>query len=438
MLSYLAVKMADAAKTRHRSVRSTSSHVPGKLSGPSESDRHSVSAVSTEAYLPVSTVNFLGQNSPGTTRAAHREIPHTFSSLREHMQAMESEAHVHAGKRGLALDATQSTERPASASPARSQRPGAPPPPSSAPRLSAYTCNTSETWSYPQPFLAGQTEPLRHPRSQVSAGFSSGQAPQFQPRSFPNAWPYYPHDPRQYGYGHSDFSGMLPINFPRFGASPWENYPPLAGEHAPRLPARSSVDRYDRYDRSAASSAGAFRRDSRIRSRSRTQSGASQRSQARSPRERSRSPPPDRRRSRSFSPSEFSVSSHFSTDDDSLSVSQRADLSFTEVGKLLHFPPPSPVEAPRPSYRRDIGSPQSVQPTFPIDRLCTDIMDEALQQVQDKQMTPPLRRTVSRLFNTNQSDSSKYFSTPSLSLRLKISSGVTTLILALLADNFWM
>jgi hypothetical protein len=65
-------------------------------------------------------------------------------------------------------------------------------------------------------------------------------------------------------------------------------------------------------------------------------------------------------------------------------------------------------------------------------------MDEALQQVQDKQMTPPLRRTVSRLFNTNQSDSSKYFSTPSLSLRLKISSGVTTLILALLADNFLM
>ena len=89
------------------------------------------------------------------------------------------------------------------------------------------------------------------------------------------------------------------------------------------------------------------------------------------------------------------------------------------MGKLLHFPPPSPVEAPRPSYRRDIGSPQSVQPTFPIDRLCSDIMDEALQQVQDKQMTPPLRRTVSRLFNTNQSDSSKYFSTPSLSSEAK-------------------
>ena len=81
------------------------------------------------------------------------------------------------------------------------------------------------------------------------------------------------HDPRQYGHGHSDFSGMLPINFPRFCSSPWENYSPLAGEHAPRLPARSSVDRYDRYDRSAALSAGAFRRDSRIRSQSRTRSG---------------------------------------------------------------------------------------------------------------------------------------------------------------------
>ena len=117
-----------------------------------------------------------------TTVSAFREVPHAFGSLREHLQAMELEGDQLAVRRGMALGAAQLPGNPTS--PARSQRPRAPPapPPRRQPPSSVHS-----TWSYTQPRF---TPEVRN----------------FQPYSKPSTWSFFPNDSRQYSQDVSGFS----------------------------------------------------------------------------------------------------------------------------------------------------------------------------------------------------------------------------------------
>ena len=84
-----------------------------------------------------------------------------------------------------------------------------------------------------------------------------------------------------------------------------------------------------------------------------------------------------------------------------------------EVGKLLQFPSP-PVVSSHPSYRRDSGQSTPNVPTFPVDKMCADIIYKALCQVQEKQHLPDTNSRFASAFNTNKDDTDKFFSTPTL------------------------
>jgi hypothetical protein len=178
-----------------------------------------------------------------------------------------------------------------------SQRQGAPPPPTlqQPPSCSGIGHEIVTTWSHPPPFGPGQ--PQR-----------------------PTAGHYFQDNPRRFS---SDYSAF-PTTFP--------------SGHAPTpRSSRHFAETYDRSDHHVQPSHGTtrdFRGDTRTFSRSRSRSTDRRHERSRSPISFS-----SRRRSTSRSPSEASFSSRPSTDEDSLSISQRASVAFTEVGKLLQFPP---------------------------------------------------------------------------------------------------
>ena len=262
------------------------------------------------------------------------------------MQATEASIHGCAGWRDPAVDVSQPSERPVS--PAWSQRQGAPPPPpplQQPPSCSGIGHEFVTTWSHPPPFGPGQ--PQR-----------------------PTAGHYFQDNPRRFGPDYSAF----PTTFP--------------SGHVPiRRSSRPFAETYDQSDHHVRPSHGTtrdFRGDTRTFSRSRSRSTDRHRERSRSPISFS-----SRRRSTSRSPSEASFSSRPSTDEDSLSISQRASVAFTEVGKLLQFPPPSPSEPSWPSYHRERSAPKPRPPSFPSDRTCVDIMNGAFRQVPKKKTGTP-------------------------------------------------
>ena len=100
-------------------------------------------------------------------------------------------------------------------------------------------------------------------------------------------------------------------------------------------------------------------------------------------------------------------------------MAQRSNLVIPEVGKILQFPPPSPKEASRPSFRREAYqcvSPQKVP--FPVDKFCSDIMEDTFTRIQKKKRLNIPSREFS-MFRTNTEDNNRFFTVPSLSTEVQ-------------------
>ena len=180
-----ACNMADVPKSRKKST-TANAKLPSVQQEQRSKEAFPAQAARPHLCSPVQDTREI--STMPTTLSASREVLHAFGSLREHLQAMESEGDQLAVRRGMAFGATKSPGN--STSPARSQRPGAPPPPPPAPPPSAPlqpSLSVHSTWSHTQPRFTPEVR-------------------DFQPRSQPTTWSFFPNDPRHYSQDVSGFS----------------------------------------------------------------------------------------------------------------------------------------------------------------------------------------------------------------------------------------